>query len=114
PFFSLFSYICSQFADFRHGSDEWTQQLVPNWRQFLRGLLKDQSDERTVRALPVALLILREQGSANPTAETGWIDLAEWALLDAWDVHQHTESKAVKRAILEMWIQFYLTELEIY
>src|SRR5205823_5154646 len=54
-FFSLFSYICAQFADFQYGSDEWSNQLIPNWRQFLTDVLKDNSDERTVRLIPVAL-----------------------------------------------------------
>jgi hypothetical protein len=69
-FFSHFSYICSQFADFRHGSDEWTNQLIPNWRRFLQSLLVENSDERCARLLPVALLILREHGKENPTVET--------------------------------------------
>ena len=113
-FFSLFSYICSQFADFRHGSDEWTKQLIPNWRRFLDDLLKDKADERTVRLLPVALLILREHGSDNPSAETGWIDLTEWAMLAVWQVHQSTNKEVVKAAVFQMWIGFYIVELERY
>jgi hypothetical protein len=113
-FFSLFSYICSQFADFRHGSDEWTNQLVPNWQRFLTDLLAEHADERTVRLLPVALLILREQGNKSPTAETGWIDLAEWAMLAAWNVHQSSNNKAVRLAVFQMWVGFYLSELDRY
>jgi hypothetical protein len=113
-FFSLFSYTCSQFADFRHGSDEWSKQLIPNWRRFLEDLLKEQADERTIRLLPVVLLILREYGRSNPTAETGWIDLAEWAMLAAWRVHQTTDKNPVKEAIIHIWVGFYLTELERY
>lgn len=48
-FYSHFSYICAQFADFRHGSDEWTNQLKPNWRRFLNELLSEKADERCVR-----------------------------------------------------------------
>ena len=114
PFFSLFNYICSQFADFKHGSDEWDKQLVPNWRRFLRDLLKDQADERTVRLIPVALVILRQYGDSNRTAETGWLDLAEWAMLAAWQVQQTTTNKFVKAAIYEMWVKFYLAEVERY
>ena len=114
PFFSLFNYICSQFADFKHGSDEWDNQLVPNWRRFLRDLLKDQADERTVRLIPVALVILRQYGDSNRTAETGWLDLAEWAMLAAWQVQQTTTNKFVKAAIYEMWVKFYLAEVERY
>jgi hypothetical protein len=49
-FFSLFNYLCSQVADFRHGSDEWTGQLIPNWRRFLDDVLEDNADERSVCA----------------------------------------------------------------
>ncbi len=114
PFFSLFSYICAQFGDFRHGSDEWTNQLIPNWRRFLDDVLKEQADERTVRLLPVALLIIREHAGANPTAETGWIDLIEWAVVAAWRTHQTTSNQNVKDAVMQMWISFYLAEVERY
>jgi hypothetical protein len=113
-FFSLFSYICAQFGDFRYGSDEWAKQLIPNWRRFLEDTLKDNTDERTVRLIPVALLILRELGGTNPTAENGWIDLVEWAVLAAWQVHQTTTKENVKAAVLQMWIGFYVVELERY
>lgn len=113
-FFSLFSYICSQFADFRHGSDEWTNQLIPNWRRFLTDLLSENADERAVRLLPVALLILREQGSRNPTSGTGWIDLAEWAMLSAWRVHQESSNRGLGLAVFHIWVDFYLAELERY
>jgi hypothetical protein len=113
-FFSLFSYLCSQFADFRHGSDEWTNQLIPNWRRFLTDLLSENADERTVRLLPAALLILREQGGKNPTVETGWLDLAEWAMLSAWNVNQASSSRNIRLAVPQMWIDFYLAELERY
>ena len=113
-FFSLFNYICSQFGDFTHGSDKWTEQLIPNWRRFLHDLLNENADERSVRLIPVALIILREHGGDNLSVETGWIDLAEWAMLSAWEVHQSTENKSVKKAIIQMWFNFYMTELERY
>jgi len=113
-FFSLFSYICAQFGDFRYGSDEWTKQLIPNWRRFLEDVLEDNTDERTVRLIPVTLLILRELGGANPTAENGWIELVEWATLEAWQVHQTTTKQNVKAAVFQMWVGFYLVELERY
>ena len=113
-FFSHFSYLCSQFGDFRHGSEEWTRQLIPSWRRFLGELLKDDADERCVRLLPVALIILREHGGANPTADTGWIDLIEWSMLAAWRVHQLTNKGRVRVAIQEMWVQLYVAELNRY
>jgi len=85
---------------------------VPNWRRFLRDLLKDQADERTVRLIPVALVILRQYGDSNRTAETGWLDLAEWAMLAHGRYKQTTTNKFVKAAIYEMWVKFYLAEVE--
>jgi hypothetical protein len=113
-FFSQFGYLCSQFGDLRHGSEEWTRQLMPNWRRFLSELLKDDADVRCVRLLPVALIVLREHGGTNPTAETGWIELIEWSMLAAWRVHQTTTKASVRGAIEQMWIQLYLTELNRY
>lgn len=113
-FFSLFSYICSQFADFHHGSDEWTKQLIPNWRRFLDDLLNEQSDERAIRLVPVSLLVLRQYGISNQTAETGWLDLIEWAMLAAWRVYRSTDKPPVRQAIFDMWISFYLVEVERY
>jgi hypothetical protein len=114
-YFSHLSYICAQFGDFRHGSDEWTNQLIPNWRSFLESLLQENADERCVRMLPVALLILREQGKANPTVETGWIDLIEWGMLAAWRVVQIApERNRVGEAVWHMWYTFYLADVERY
>lgn len=113
-FFSHFSYICAQFADFRHGSDEWTYQLIPNWRRFLQELLSEKADERCVRLLPVALLILQEHGKDNPTSDTGWIDLIEWGILSAWDVARRSTKKPISNAVAQMWVFFYLAELERY
>jgi hypothetical protein len=114
-FFSHFSYICSQFADFRHGSDEWANQLIPNWRRFLGTVLPEKADERSMRLLPVALLILREHGKENPTAETAWIDLIEWAMLAAWRAVQvSTDRNRLGETVWQMWIKFYVAELERY
>jgi hypothetical protein len=110
-FFNLFTYICAQFGHFRHGSDQWETILVPMWRQFLSDLLTDQADERSVRLLPVALLILRAHGKNNPSFETGWIDLAEWAVLALWKVKEKTDNQEVQAAVVQMWLQFYLIEL---
>lgn len=113
-FFSHFSYICAQFADFCHGSDEWTNQMVPNWRRFLEDLLVENADERCVRLLPVALLILQEHGKDNPTAETAWIDLMEWGMLAAWNISKSSTKRQITKAVLQMWIDFYLAELQRY
>lgn len=110
-YFSQFSYVCSQFADFPHGSDEWQRQLIPNWRNFLYGLLAENPDERCLRLLPVAVIILREHGRGNPTVETGWIDLVEWGMLAAWNVARVSKKNPMKNAVTQMWTDFYLTEL---
>jgi len=110
-FFSLFSYLCSQFGEFKHGSDQWQGQLVPNWRRFLNDLLQDNADERCIRLLPVALIILREHGGNNPTVETGSIDLAEWAMLAAWQVYRKTSHASTKQAIQDFWVGFYQKQL---
>ncbi len=113
-FFSHFSYICAQFADFGHGSDEWNNQIVPNWRRFLDELLSTNADERCVRLLPVSLLILREHGKLNPTVETAWIDLIEWGMLAAWNVHQASTNSQVKQAVRQIWTDFFVAEVERY
>jgi hypothetical protein len=113
-FFSQFGYLCSQFGDFVHGSEEWNNQLIPNWRRFLEALLKENADERSVRLLPVALIILREHGEKNKTALTGWIDLMEWAMLAAWRVLQETNKDEVRLAIQDIWHRMYMAELARY
>lgn len=113
-FFSQFSYLCSQVGDFQHGTDEWAGQLVPDWRRFLSELLKDNPDERRIILVPVALIILRESCTGNPAAETGWIDLVEWAMLAVLQVHQSTKEDAVRLIIEQMWFELYIRELDRY
>jgi hypothetical protein len=111
-FFNAFSYICAQFGHFRHGSDEWENILVRMWRHFLDDVLTNQADERSVRLLPVALLILKAHGKDNPTFETGWIDLTEWAMLAAWKTSERLKNEKVNAAVIQMWGNLYLVELE--
>lgn len=113
-FYSQFSYICSQAENFEHGSDEWDQQLIPAWRSFLHELLAENADLRCVRMLPVALIILRKHTSELESGETAWLDLVEWAMLSAWDVAQTTTNDRVHCAVEEIWIDFYVAELERY
>lgn len=113
-FFSQFSYICSQVADFDHGSDEWKNQVIPNWRSFLDGLFAGNADERSVRLLPVALIILKDSADKRETAETGWIDLIEWGMLAIWEVARKTETKGIRNLVAHTWIDFYVKELERY
>ena len=111
-FFSLFSYIVAQAADLRHNSTAWEQHLLPTWRRFLDELLDGPPSERTVRLVSVALLILQAHGQGNPTFGTGFIDLAEWAMLALWRVHLRADKKRrVRAAISEVWEHFYLAHL---
>ncbi len=113
-FFSQFSYICSQVAGFDHGSDEWENQVIPNWRSFLDGLFAGDADERSVRLLPVALIILKDSADKRETAETGWIDLIEWGMLAIWEVARKAETKGIRNLVALTWIDFYVKELERY
>ena len=75
-FFGQLSYLSAQAADFPHGSDAWTQQLVPNWRRFIDDVLAETTGVRVSALIPVALIILRQQAESNESIETGWIDLS--------------------------------------
>lgn len=110
-FYAQFSYICAQVGDFVHGSDEWLNQLVPNWRRFLSSLVRHPMDERLLRLLPVTLVILRAHGT-QPSSATGWLDLAEWAMLAAWDAAQKSTNQRLRLVVSEMWTDLYVEELE--
>ncbi len=111
-FYSLFAYLCSQFADFRHGSDEWEKQMVPNWRRFLDDLLNDKADERSMFMVPVCLQILEAHAGDNPSAETGIIDLTEWAVVKCWSIAESRSDENLRALANLIWVQVYLAELE--
>lgn len=113
-FFSHFSYLCAQVADFGHGSEQWSEQTIPSWRRFVDGLLTDKADERSLRLLPVALLVLREFGQSNPTIETAWIDLIEWGAVAAWERARSSDNETYRLAVYQYWTGFYLAELQRY
>lgn len=111
-FFGQFTYLSAQVADFRHGSVQWEQQVIPNWRRLLADILADGKPERAIWLTSMALVILRASGAQNPSFVTGWIALVEEAVLATW--HKHAMAKATKtrRALLQMWIELYLGSLE--
>jgi len=113
-----FRYICSQVKDFDYGSEEWEHQLIPNWRNFLNIALQDPIDERKLRLIPVVLLILNHYRKETPNSYPGWIDLVEWAMLSIWSCYQrlsdNNKNKKLKKIIVEIWLQFYILELEKY
>ncbi len=110
----LFSYINSQVSDFSFSTKEWEEQLVPNWKSFLNILFQDSLDERKLRLIPIALLILYENKKTSPDSNAGWIDLIEWAMLSLWEQFRKTEKQEYKEIIIELWHSLYIAELERY
>lgn len=111
-FYGQFSYLCAQVADFVHGSDEWVNQLIPNWRRFLYSLVREPTDERLLRLVPVTLVILRGYGGDKKSAATGWLDLAEWAMLVLWEEARKNPGKTSSTVAADAWKSLYVDELE--
>lgn len=110
----LFSYACSQVADFTFGSVEWEKQLIPNWKHFLTILLSEPVDERKLRLLPVSLLILYQFRKKSSDSYPGWIDLIEWGMLSLWRCYGSLNNRKLKKIVVEIWLQLYVVELERY
>jgi hypothetical protein len=119
-FFKRFTYLCWQVNDFEHGSPQWREVLLPDWQEFLSSVLTSPVTERSIRLVSVALVILRshgkksKEGKERPSFATGWIDLAEWAALALWSAVRNLDSVSIKRGAYEIWVKFYLGELEQY
>lgn len=111
-FFGQLNYLCSQFADFPHGSDPWEQQLIPGWQRFVEDALADEHGPRGPALLPIALIILREHAKDNPTVQTGWIDLLEWASIAMWRRFLASDDPKTRQHIHGFWISFYIVELD--
>ena len=113
-----FRYICSQFRDFDYQTEEWRDQLIPNWVTFLRLALQDPVDERKLRLIPVMLMILNNYRKDSPGSYPGWIDMIEWAMLSMWSVYQKLSNtgkdQLLKSIVVEGWIKLYISELEKY
>ena len=111
---SALQYICLQVSDFDFGSAEWENQLVPQWRYFLNKALEPPIDERKLRLVPVALMIIHEYRKKTPNSYPGWIDLIEWAMLALWDRYRDLEAQELKAIVAKIWLQFYVAELKRY
>jgi len=117
-FFRHFTYLCWQVGDFAQGSPQWNEVLIPDWREFLSSVLTFPASERTIRLVSVALIVLRSHGkrrddeTVEPSFETGWLELVEWATLAVWDIARKVDDKAARKAAMEIWLEFYLAELE--
>jgi hypothetical protein len=119
-FFKKFTYLCWQVGDFVHGSPQWSEVLIPDWREFLDSVLSEPVHERSVRLISVALIVLRshgkrkDDGEVHPSFETGWIELMEWAVLALWAAAVRAKSDSITNAVFEIWLRNYLVELEHY
>lgn len=113
-FFHSFSYLCWQVADFSHGSPQWEDVLIPDWKAFLQEVLTDPINERSVRLISIALLVLRSHGKTEPAFETGWIELLECAVLALWRTTRRSKDKKVARVAMDVWVTLYLGGLEAY
>ena len=113
-FFRAFSYICWQVQDFSHGSEQWLEVLIPDWREFLTSVLPENAGEREVRMVTMALIVLYGHGKADPSWETGWIELMELAMLALWQIAAQSKDKKVKEAVWTAWVSLYLAQLEAY
>jgi hypothetical protein len=102
-----FRYICSQVHDFDFGTEQWQNQLVVNWKSFLKVILKDP-DERKVRLVPVVLLIANNYRKEAAGSRIGWIDLVEWAMLALWECWRNAPNEQMHQIIFQIWIQFYI------
>ena len=107
-------YICLQVGDFDFGSAEWENQLVPQWRYFLNKVLEPPIDERKLRLVPVALMIIHEYRKKTPNSYPGWIDLIEWAMLALWDTCRDLKANMLKAIVANIWLNFYVEELKRY
>ncbi len=113
-FFRSFSYICWQVQDFSHGSEQWREVLIPDWREFLNSVLPEKAGEREVRMVSMSLIVLHGHGKDDPSWETGWIELMEWAMLALWRVAARSKDKKTKVAVHKSWVSLYLAQLEVY
>ena len=111
---SALQYICLQVGDFDFGSVEWKNQLVPQWKYFLGKVLEHPIDERRLRLVPVSLMIINEYRKNTPNSYPGWIDLIEWAVLALWNVYCDLQTEDLKSIVSDVWINFYVEELEQY
>ncbi len=110
--YGTFLYICSQYNDFNFSSEEWNNQLIPNWKNFLKIALSGKLDDRKVNLIPVTLIILLKYKKDEQISYAGWIDLIEWAMLELWQSIQ--SDKIFEDKVINIWLQFYINELEKY
>lgn len=110
----ILSYLCSQINDFDYMSEEWQNQLVPNWKRFLSIVFKDTINEARINVISIALIILHQNKKDSLDSEAGWLDLIEWAALHLWSIYRNLKRNELKVLINNFWVIFYLRQLEEY
>lgn len=111
-FFKALTYICAQVGDFPHGSAQWEEVLVPDWKEFVDRILKDPVTVRSVWMVAAALPVVWEHGKQASAFETGWLELLEWAMLALWHAALRSGKKDVANAVQEIWMMTYVRQLE--
>ncbi|MFN9662571.1 MAG: hypothetical protein ACK57I_03435, partial [Akkermansiaceae bacterium] len=115
-----FTYLCGQLEEFDATSRYWSELLIPEWKKFLSTVLSDPVSERSMRMVPVILIILQNhakkdnQGNLTGGAEIGWIDLMEWAVLAMWEAGKRISKKDQKnigQVVIDVTVKFYLDTL---
>ncbi len=113
----LFRYVCSLVGDFEYGAAEWDNLVIPKWSNFLNLALEHPIDERKLRLIPVALMIIQNHLRNQLKSDPKWIDLIEWAMLKLWSCYKKLpkkDGKKLKQIIVSIWLNFYITELKRY
>ncbi|HTJ77841.1 MAG TPA: hypothetical protein VL357_02500 [Rariglobus sp.] len=111
-FFKSLTYVCWQVGDFTHGSNQWEEVLLPDWKELLESLLAGEVTPRSVWMVGVTLPIVRKHGKEEPAFETGWLDLAEWAMIALWRAAKRSKDEAVRKAVTAVWLETYVQDLE--
>ncbi|HBG27398.1 MAG: hypothetical protein A2Y10_19025 [Planctomycetes bacterium GWF2_41_51] len=112
-----FRYVCSLVEDFKYGTTEWDNLVAPKWRHFLNLVLENPVDERKLKLIPVALMIIHHYQKDVKNFYPAWIDLIEWAMLSLWKCYKNNPNKKQKKMnklIAEIWKGLYIAELEKY
>lgn len=115
-----FTYLCGQLQEFDATSRYWSELLIPEWKKFLSTVLSDPVSERSMRMVPVILIILQNhakkdnKGNLTGGAEIGWIDLMEWAVLAMWEAGKRIKKKDqnnIGQVVIDVTVKFYLDTL---
>jgi len=110
-----FNYICSQFNDFDFNSNEWVTLLIPNWKNFLKSIIKKNYDPHAINLIPVLMIILDKYKKDSPSAIAGWIDMLEWAMLEIFAFCIQQEDRINKtNEMARVWYILYISSLDLY